>query len=170
MGTKDHKHHAKHNAEHIGFAVITTSNTRTMETDESGKWLIAFLREKGHSCRYHAIVPNDKSKIRSEVAAQLDNPAVQLIITSGGTGCGKKDVTIDAVTGLLEKKLEGFGELFRMLSYKEIGSAAIMSRALLGIAKGKIIACVPGSAAAMKLAMQKLLVHEIEHLIWEGNR
>ena len=167
MGVKYHKHHAKHNVEHIGFAVITTSNIRTMETDESGKWLIGFLRKKGHYCKYHAIVPNDKSKIKSEVAVQLDNIAVQLIITSGGTGCGKKDVTIDAVSGLLEKRLEGFGELFRMLSYKEIGSAAIMSRALLGIAKGKVIVCVPGSVDAMKLAVTKLLVPEIEHLLWE---
>ncbi|MBI5360246.1 MAG: molybdenum cofactor biosynthesis protein MoaB [Planctomycetes bacterium] len=141
-----------------------------METDESGKWLIGFLQKKGHSCKYHAIVPNDKNKIKSEIAALLDNIAVQLIITSGGTGCGKKDVTIDAVAGLLEKKLEGFGELFRMLSYKEIGSAAIMSRALLGIAKGKIVVCVPGSVDAMKMAVQKLLVDELEHLIWESNR
>ena len=86
MGTHEHKHTAGHKIGKIGFAVITTSNTRTMETDESGRWVIGFLQKKGHSCRYHAIVPNDKKKIRAEVADQLANPAVQLIITSGGTG------------------------------------------------------------------------------------
>lgn len=164
----------------VKFAVIITSDTRTTTTDQSGKEIINLLTRKGHSCIGYQMVKNNLLLIRRVVRQFLTHPRLQLIITSGGTGCGKKDLTIEAVTPFLEKKLDGFGEFFRALSLKEIGTAAMMSRALLGITqpvpdrnrsgKGKIICCLPGSAHAVKLALTKLLLPELSHLIWEVNR
>lgn len=155
----------------IGFAVIITSDSRTKRTDESGRLIMRFLVRAGHECLGYKMVPNNRRLIRHSLRQFLKQSGVQLVITSGGTGCGKKDLTVESIRSLIDKELSGFGELFRILSYKEIGSAALMSRALLGVTQtGKIVCCLPGSPHAVKLALRKLLLPELVHLVWEINR
>ena len=154
---------------HINYALLITSDSRTPKTDITGKMIIKLLKQ--HHCCQNEIIRNNLSLIRKKVKSLLSNPEVQLIITSGGTGCGRRDISIEAVSPLIKKRLEGFGELFRMLSYKEIGSAAFISRAMLGITgNGKIICSLPGSVNAVHLALTKLLLPELSHLLWELKR
>jgi len=119
---------------------------------------------------HYEIVKDDARLISTTVKQCLDNPEVQAIITDGGTGVSPKDYTMEAITPLLEKELTGFGELFRWLSYQEIGSSSMMSRATAGVVGGKVLICLPGSPGAASLAMEKLIVPELPHLIWEANR
>jgi molybdenum cofactor biosynthesis protein B len=153
----------------LNVAVIITSDTRTDKTDKTGNVLAGILQNAGHKCVERKIVRNNLALIRAEVKKALKT--ADIVITSGGTGCGKKDVTIDAVSGLITRKLEGFGELFRLLSFGEIGASAMMSRALLGITKdSKIICALPGSPNAVSMALNKLLLPELAHICWELNR
>jgi len=153
----------------LNIAVIITSDTRTEKTDKTGNVINSILQNAGHKCVLRKIVRNNLTLIRAEVKKALK--AADIVITSGGTGCGRKDVTIDAVNGLITRKLEGFGEIFRLLSFGEIGSSAIMSRALLGITKdNKIICALPGSPNAVSMALNKLLLPELAHICWELNR
>lgn len=158
-----HEHH-RHEGEHrrLRTVVITASDTRTEANDESGRTIRRLLEHSGHTVTYHAIVPDDPERIRSILIEQLSQ--IDLIIVSGGTGIAARDATIEAVRPLLHKELEGFGELFRMLSYQEIGAAAILSRALAGIANGRLIVALPGSPDACQLAMEKLLLPELGHM------
>ncbi|MCD5409836.1 MAG: MogA/MoaB family molybdenum cofactor biosynthesis protein [Methanocellales archaeon] len=167
MGVNDHKCHA---LENVRCAILTISDTRTEETDESGKLIKDLLEEHGHIVVEYAILKDELETIREAVSRLIDDPDVQAIITSGGTGIGKRDVTIEALSGLLDKKLDGFGEIFRFLGYEEIKSAAMMSRALAGIAKGKVMICMPGSKNAVTLGMKKLIIPELGHMVWEANR
>lgn len=167
MGVEEHKCKALKN---LNCAVLTISDTRTEETDESGKYIIKVLRENGHSVVSYGILKDDFELIRNGVQELLEKNHIQVIITNGSTGISKRDVATDVISPLLEKKLNGFGELFRALSYKEIGSASMMSRAIAGSVKGKIIICIPGSINAVKLAMNKLIIPELGHLVWEANR
>ncbi len=163
MGVHDHKHEA----ESIGpvrCAVITTSDSKTIETDVTGKLVKQFLVEAGHEVVSHAIVKNDGAAIRKAVEELLAGD-VQCIITTGGTGVGRKDITIETVTPLLEKLLSGFGELYRHLSYDQIGPAAMLSRAQLGVVKGKIVVCIPGSSGGAEVGMKDLLLPEIAHIL-----
>jgi len=158
-----------HKVTPINYALLITSDSRTPKTDLTGKTIVKLMNE--HHCVHQEIIKNNINLIRKKVKTLLAHPKVQLIITSGGTGCGKHDISIEAVFPLIEKRLEGFGELFRMLSYKEIGLTAFMSRAMLGIARNrKIICCLPGSVNAVKLALTKLLLPELTHIFWELNR
>ena len=153
----------------LNIAVIITSDTRTDKTDKTGNVLTDILHHAGHKCVARKIVRNNLVLIRAEVKKALKT--ADIVITSGGTGCGRKDITIDAVNGLITRKLEGFGEIFRLLSFGEIGSSAIMSRALLGITKdNKIICALPGSPNAVSMALNKLLLPELAHICWELNR
>ena len=153
----------------LNIAVIITSDTRTDKTDKTGNVITGILQNAGHKCVLRKIVRNNLALIRSEVKKALKT--ADLVITSGGTGCGKKDVTIDAVNGLISRKLEGFGEIFRLLSFGEIGSSAIMSRAALGITRdNKLICALPGSPNAVALALNKLLLPELAHICWELSR
>jgi molybdenum cofactor biosynthesis protein B len=153
----------------LNIAVIITSDTRTEKTDKTGNVINGILQHAGHKCVERKIVRNNLTLIRAEVKKALKT--ADIVITSGGTGCGRKDVTIDAVNGLITRKLEGFGEIFRLLSFGEIGSSAIMSRALLGITKdNKIICALPGSPNAVSMALNKLLLPELAHICWELNR
>jgi molybdenum cofactor biosynthesis protein B len=117
-----------------------------------------------------AIVPDEPPRVRSVVAEQLASPSTTVVITTGGTGITSRDGTYEAIDGLLEKRLDGFGELFRMLSYQDIGPAAMMSRATAGTAHGKIVIALPGSEAAVRLAMTRLVIPELGHLVQQASK
>jgi molybdenum cofactor biosynthesis protein B len=144
--------------------VVTVSDTRTSETDVSGARIRTALEGAGHRVVSYAILPDEPARIREHVEHALADPAVQAVIVNGGTGIAPRDTTYEALTPLLEKRLEGFGELFRMLSWEQVGSAAMLSRAAAGVARGKILASLPGSPAAVALAMDRLLVPELGHI------
>jgi molybdenum cofactor biosynthesis protein B len=150
--------------------IVTVSDTRTEETDTSGRAIAALLTAAGHSVAGRAIVKDEASLVREAVRRQLASVDVQAIITTGGTGITSRDSTYEAISALLEKRLDGFGELFRMLSFEQIGTAAMMSRACAGLAAGHIIVSLPGSEAAVRLAMERLLIPELGHLVQQASR
>ncbi|HEY7290318.1 MAG TPA: MogA/MoaB family molybdenum cofactor biosynthesis protein [Vicinamibacterales bacterium] len=150
--------------------VITVSDTRTEETDTSGHAIADLLRAAGHRIEGHTIVKDDAELVRDTIVRQLANPSVQAIVTTGGTGITSRDSTYEAVSALLQKRLDGFGELFRMLSYQQIGSAAMMSRACAGLAAGRILVSLPGSEAAVRLAMDKLVIPELAHMVQQAQK
>jgi len=162
-----HKRDQKINA---NIALIITSNTRTFDTDETGKLAINLLEKAGHKIQNYVIVANDKQKITEAYENALNSEEIQVIITSGGTGISKLDRTVDAVSSTFDKELTGFGELFRRLSYSEIGPASMFSRSIAGLAKGKLVFCLPGSKGAMKTALEDIILPTIGHLLWEANR
>lgn len=164
-----HEHRRDQKVE-ASVALIITSDTRTLDTDETGKRAVHLLEDAGHKVVAHVIVKNNADRIIETFEAFKADDNIQVIITSGGTGIGVKDVTVDAVTGQFDKRLQGFGELFRRLSYDEIGIAAAMSRATAGIAAGKIVFCLPGSKGAMSTALEKIILPSLGHMIWELNR
>ena len=150
--------------------VLTISDTRVAGTDSSGSAIAELLEANGHHVSGRGIVKDDPAAIRKTIEQQLDDPSAQVIITTGGTGITSRDSTYEVVCNLLEKRLDGFGELFRMLSYQEIGPSAMLSRACAGTAMGKIIISLPGSENAVRLAMTRLLVPELGHLVRELSR
>lgn len=150
--------------------VLTVSDTRTADTDTSGRAIRELLEAGGHHVSGHAIVRDEPSQVREQVLAQCGNGSTQVIITTGGTGITSRDGTYEAVNGLLEKRLDGFGELFRMLSFDEIGSAAMMSRATAGTARGKVVFVLPGSENAVRLAMTRLIIPELAHVVQQVTR
>jgi molybdenum cofactor biosynthesis protein B len=152
------------------FALIVTSDTRTEREDETGRIAVSLIEGDGHRVLHHTIIPNKEEKIRAEVERMLMDDAISVIVTSGGTGIGPKDRTVAAITPLLEKEMIGFGELFRRISYDEVGGAAIMSRATAGVTHGKLIFCLPGSRNAMKVALSKIILPNVGHMQWEINR
>lgn len=169
MGAKDHREKAAQQAP-ARCAVITVSDTRTLETDESGRAALEILRKHGHQVQEHRVVPNDRRALATAVREVLAGET-DFLLTIGGTGPSKKDLTIETVRELIVRELPGFGELFRALSLKSVGTAAILSRALLGVTDGgKVVASTPGSPAAVRLALEEILVPEIGHLIWELRR
>jgi len=143
--------------------VVTISDTRTAADDRSGQRIQELLRAGGHAVEHYAIVPDEPARIIGELE-RLPS-AVEAVITSGGTGLARRDTTFEAVQRVLEKEIVGFGELFRMLSYDEIGAAAMLSRATAGVAGGRVLFCVPGSTAAVELAMTKLIVPQLAHVV-----
>ena len=165
--TQEHRRDQEVNAV---VALIITSDTRTPETDETGKRAIEILEGAGHSVAAYVIVKNDRGKIGEALEGFLADERIQVIITSGGTGIGVKDKTVDAVSGKFEKRIKGFGELFRRLSFDEIGIASMMSRATAGIARGKLIFCLPGSKGAMETALKDIILPAIGHMLWELSR
>jgi molybdenum cofactor biosynthesis protein B len=150
--------------------VLTISDTRTSANDTSGVAIAQLLEANGHDVAGRSIVKDDPDAIRSTLQKQLDASTAQVIITTGGTGITSRDSTYEVVSNLFDKRLEGFGELFRVLSYQEIGPAAMMSRACAGTAQGKIIVSLPGSENAVRLAMTKLILPELGHLVRELSR
>ncbi len=165
--------HAEHRATapaSVRVYVLTVSDTRTASTDTGGAAIASLLHEAGHEVVLRDIVRDEPEHVRAKVSGQLDNPDVQVVITTGGTGITARDTTYEAITGLLDKRLDGFGELFRMLSYEQIGAAAMLSRACAGLARGKIVISLPGSEHAVRLAMTKLVLPEIGHLVREATR
>lgn len=168
MGAPEHKASAQ-GLGALRYAVLTVSDTRTEATDDSGRLIQQLLNEAGHQLTDYEVVGNEPWRIQAAVRRFLQSSAHCLIVT-GGTGVGRADLTIEAVTPVLEKVLAGFGELFRWLGYGEIGSAALLSRALCGVSRGKVICCLPGSEAAVRLGLGKLLIPELPHLIWVAGR
>jgi molybdopterin adenylyltransferase len=152
-------------------AVLTVSDSRTLETDESGPKVRALFAAAGHEVRHHALLPNDESRVRAHVADWLALGGLDVIVVTGGTGLGSRDRTIEALRPLFEKELPGFGELFRLLSYQEqVGTAAILSRATAGTARGVLIFSLPGSRAAVELAMTRIILAEAGHALREVRR
>jgi len=154
----------------IGCFVVTVSDTRTEATDTSGRAISELLAAAGHRIVGRAILRDDAELVRGTVERQLANPDVQVIITTGGTGITSRDMTFEAVGAMLQKRLDGFGELFRMLSFEQIGAAAMMSRACAGLVAGRIVVSLPGSEAAVRLAMERLLIPELGHLVQQASR
>ncbi len=167
MGYLEHKQLAPKS---VSCAVVIISGTRTEQSDESGKLIMQALKGSSHEVVSYSILKNDATSIRNRLSELLAEGKPQVIITSGGTGASRQDITIEMVALLLEKKLDGFGELFRFLSCKEIGTGAIMIRAVAGVARGKVVICLPGSVGAVKLAMEKIILPEIGHLLREATR
>lgn len=150
--------------------VLTVSDTRTEQNDVSGHAILELLESSGHHVTGRAIVKDEPAQVDYAVRAQLAKPDVQVILTTGGTGISTRDRSFEAISGILEKKIDGFGELFRMLSYEAIGPAAMLSRACAGAARGKIIISLPGSENAVRLAMTKLVLPELGHMVREVGR
>lgn len=147
--------------------VLTISDTRTLETETSGRAIAELLTAAGHSVVGRAIVKDEPADVRRVVSEALQTSAARAIITTGGTGLAKRDSTFEALTALFDKRIDGFGELFRMLSFEEIGAAAMLSRATAGIAGGRVIFLLPGSEAAVRLAMERLILPELGHIVGE---
>lgn len=162
-----HAQHGKHAPAAIAAAVLTISDSRTTGTDASGDLLVQLLSGAGHTVLHRALLPDEPDRVRGWVQERLGDPACDGVITTGGTGISPRDRTLEAVATLHDRELPGFGELFRMLGYAEIGSAAMLSRAAGGVASGKFLFCLPGSPAAVRLAMEKLILPELGHLVAE---
>ena len=167
MSQAEHKARAPSS---VRCVVVTISDTRTEETDSSGRAIAELLTAAGHTVAGRAIVKDDADLVRGTIERHLASPDVQAIITTGGTGITSRDSTYEAVSGLLQKRLDGFGELFRMLSFEQIGPAAIMSRACAGLVAGRIVIALPGSEAAVRLAMERLLLPELGHLVQQASK
>lgn len=153
----------------IRCGIITISDTRTPETDSSGNTIRAQLEATGNSVARYAIVKDEPEQIVATVR-EFAAAGCQVIITNGGTGIAKRDSTFEAIDSLLEKRLPGFGEIFRMLSYQDIGAAAMLSRATAGTFQDSLIFCLPGSTGAVRLALEKLILPQLAHLVWETLR
>ena len=152
-------------------AIAIISDKRTIETDQSGPLARALLTAAGHTITDFALLPNNEAGTRTHVAQLIARDDVDVVLLSGGTGLGLRDRTVEAVRPLLEKELPGFGELFRMLSYQEqIGTASILTRSLAGGVNGKLIVSLPGSKAAVELALNQILIPELQHLLHELRR
>ena len=160
-----HQPHPDAHGMTVRCAVITVSDTRALETDRSGQLIQQLLQASGHAIADYALVKDEPDQIRSQIAQFSDRADLDALIFNGGTGIAPRDTTFDAIAGLLEKTLPGFGELFRLLSYEEIGSRAMASRAIAGVHAGKLIFSVPGSSNAVKLALEKLILPELVHLV-----
>ena len=165
MGADPPDPHHQAKTRHAVCAIVTVSDTRTPESDASGVCIRALLEEAGHRVLSYAILPDDPGRIRAHLDELFGVPGLDAVIVNGGTGLAPRDTTYEAITGLLEKRLDGFGELFRMISYQQVGAAAMLSRAVAGVARGKIVVSLPGAPAAVELAMQKLLLPELGHLV-----
>ena len=159
--------HRESAPEHVRVAVLTISDTRTRETDSGGDTVEQILSAAGQEIVARQIVRDEVNGIRASLVDLLANSEVDAVITTGGTGISGRDATYEVVDRMIEKKLDGFGEIFRMLSYEEIGAAAIMSRAVAGAVGTKFVASLPGSRNAVRLAVEKLLVPELAHIVFE---
>jgi molybdenum cofactor biosynthesis protein B len=160
--------HKKEAPNQVRCKIITVSDTRTKETDKSGKLIREFLLSQGHQIEDYEIVKDEKQEIHKAIQEGIQSNIIDAILLNGGTGIADRDVTIETVEELLDKEIVGFGELFRMLSYTEdIGAAAMLSRAIGGVSKHTAIFAMPGSSGAVKLAMEKLIKPELAHVIRE---
>ncbi|MCD6503553.1 MAG: molybdenum cofactor biosynthesis protein [Thermoplasmata archaeon] len=165
MDHHEHEEAAKEKFKSVRVSVITISDTRTETEDVSGRIIIELLQKSGHKIFKYTICKDDVYEIRRAVLDALRGSDV--IITNGGTGVSLRDVTIEAIRPLFDKEIEGFGEIFRYLSYKEIGPSAILSRAMAGVIGDKVIFCLPGSKNAVRLAVEKLIIPIIPHVLYE---
>ncbi|HLL50929.1 MAG TPA: MogA/MoaB family molybdenum cofactor biosynthesis protein [Thermomicrobiales bacterium] len=151
----------------VRCAVLTVSDTRSPDSDTSGTLIRETLKFSGHSVVDYRIVPDEPDQIREILEGWIGRDDVQVVLTNGGTGIAARDTTYDAISSMLDKRIDGFGELFRMLSWQEIGAAAMLSRAIAGVAGQTLIVAMPGSTNAVRLALTKLIVPELGHLVYE---
>lgn len=156
--------HRKKSNLSLGVAVITLSTSRSLDTDKSGDVIQQLLEENGHSVQVRKVIPDSRNVLRATLRELAREKKVDAVITTGGTGLAPSDVTFEAVRGMLDKELPGFNSLFMLLSYPQVKSAAMLSRALAGTMKGKIIFCLPGSPRACKLATESLILPELGHI------
>ena len=168
MGAEEHRKDAEVKGQ-IAIAVVTVSDTRTSETDTSGQLIRDLSEAAGHRIVGYRIVKDEPDQVLQALNDFADGQA-QLVIFNGGTGISRRDRTYDVISRSLEKTLSGFGEIFRMLSYEEVGAAAMLSRATAGVYRDTVIVSTPGSTNAVRLAMEKLILPEIQHLAWELTR
>ena len=151
----------------VTIAAVTVSDSRTPKTDANAAYLRAEIERSGNVLHSVQIVPDEPDQVRASLRRLTDEEGVQVILFNGGTGISCRDRTYDVLSREIEKELTGFGELFRMLSYEQVGAAAMLSRATAGVCRGKVVVSVPGSPAAVRLAWEKLLLPELAHLAWE---
>jgi molybdenum cofactor biosynthesis protein B len=159
--------HKAHSPARVSCFVLTVSDTRTLETETSGRAIAELLEMSGHAVAGRLVVRDEPADVARVVREALARPDVDAVITTGGTGIAKRDSTYEALTALFEKRLDGFGELFRVLSFEDIGPAAMLSRACAGVVGGRIVFLLPGSEAAVRLAMSRLILPELGHIVRE---
>jgi molybdenum cofactor biosynthesis protein B len=165
-----HVEHKSQGPASVRCAVITVSDTRTLETDTGGRAVIDRLAAAGHSVAAREITPDEPDRMRTLLVSLRDRSDIDAILMTGGTGITNRDQTYETVSELLDKPLPGYGEIFRMLSFQDIGPAAILSRAVGGLIGRKVLLTMPGSPAAVQLAMEKIIVPELPHLVREARR
>jgi molybdopterin adenylyltransferase len=165
-----HEEHQAQGPQSARCAVITVSDTRTLENDTGGKAVLDHLTAAGHSVLCREIVPDDPARMRPLLESLRQRDDIDAILMTGGTGITSRDQTYETVSSLLDKPLPGYGEIFRMLSYQDIGPAAILSRALGGLMSRKVLLTMPGSPAAVRLAMEKIIIPQLPHLLREARR
>ncbi|MEM9177434.1 MAG: molybdenum cofactor biosynthesis protein B [Myxococcota bacterium] len=164
-----HKHHHRTAApEQVPTAIVTVSDTRTLDTDTGGALVEELLTAAGQPVADRRIVKDEPEAIAAALEAAIADPGCRAVVFTGGTGVAPRDVTPDTIEPHLERVVPGFGELFRMLSYEDIGAAALLSRAVAGLTSGKVVFVIPGSRGAVRLAMEKLIVPELGHLAGEA--
>ena len=162
--------HREHSPASVSVHVITVSDTRTLETDSSGRAIVELLEGAGHRVAGRTLLRDEADQVRAEVERLTSDARVDVVITTGGTGITARDGTFEAVDGLLTKRLPGFGELFRSLSYQQIGAAAMLSRATAGLIGQTVVIVLPGSQQAVRLALEELVLPEVGHLVREARR
>jgi molybdenum cofactor biosynthesis protein B len=165
MGAQEHRTRAGHDP--VTLALVTVSDTRTPETDENRHYIERRMAELGHRVAAYRLIKDEPDQVAAALEALAALPDVRLILFNGGTGISPRDTTYDVISRILEKTLPGFGELFRMLSYQEVGAAAMLSRATAGVYKKTLVFSMPGSPNAVQVALEKLILPEINHLAWE---
>lgn len=167
MGVDEHRAKAPKS---VAVAIVTVSDTRTVSDDSSGNAIADLLKAAGHRIGRRSLVKDEVEDIQKVLREAIEDSGVDAVVISGGTGIARRDVTLEAVSAFQEKAIPGFGELFRALSYQEIGSAAMMSRAAAFVTEGKLVFCLPGSEKAVRLAISRLIIPELGHAIWEVRR
>lgn len=165
MGTADHRAKAGHGP--VTVAMVTVSDTRTPDTDENRRYIERTMAEAGHRVVAYRLIKDEPDQVAAALDELAAMPGVQLILFNGGTGISQRDTTYDVISRMLEKTLPGFGELFRMLSWQDVGAAAMLSRATAGTYRGALVVSMPGSPNAVQTALEKLILPEINHLAWE---
>ena len=165
MGAEDHREKAGKGP--VNIAIVTVSDTRTPETDQNRQYIEKRMNQLGHNVAAYRLIKDEPDQVAAVIEELTTMPEVQLVLFNGGTGISPRDTTYDVVSKYLEKTLPGFGELFRMLSFQEVGAAAMFSRATAGVYHGTLIFSMPGSPNAVQVALEKLIIPEINHLAWE---
>lgn len=165
MGAQQHREIAGHQP--VTVAIVTVSDSRTPETDTNRHYIEARMQELGHVVAAYRLIKDEPDQVAAALNELVALPDVRIILFNGGTGISPRDTTFDVISRMLEKTLPGFGEIFRMLSYQEVGAAAILSRATAGVYQKTMVFSMPGSPNAVQVALEKLILPEINHFAWE---
>ena len=168
MASQSAQEHRQRSPKSVGVSVLTVSDTRTMETDEGGGWIASALQSAGHTVRARRIVPDEREVIGQAARELLGLEGVQALLVTGGTGLAARDQTTEAIEAMYDAWIPGYGELFRMLSFQEIGPSAMLSRASAGRVGRQVVVTMPGSPAGVRLAMERLIIPELPHLVFHS--